>query len=466
MWQQLTKRVINWLDPVNTSDTWKPAFGIGMVSLVLGISLLAFRVEQAAFTWIAGGYGLAFAGYWLLNRCPLVQRQFIVALGLSIVLRLLLVIPFPRLSDDIYRFVWDARLMLAGYHPFEQLPSDYKQQGFPVAGADEALYNQLNSPDYHTIYPPIAQVIFLAGVGLFPDNIAAAATVMKSIILLADVLCIVLLIQLLRGLDLPPSRVHLYALNPLVMAEGVGNLHFEPMMVCFLLASFVLLLKERWVSSAIAWAMAIATKLLPLIFLPLLLRRIPLTKWIPFWGSLALILCLLFIPLAEAVFIRHMGESLQLYFRRFEFNASFFYIFKTIGYWWRGKNEVALIGPSLALVTLLSILWLTYKEKTPQLAQLPAISLFAISIYLFNTTTVHPWYLIMPAALGVLTPYNYPFVWSAAVTLSYAHYSYQPWRENYWLIALSYMLVLLAILRDWYNCKVATEKSLLTDTTA
>jgi hypothetical protein len=161
-----------------------------------------------------------------------------------------------------------------------------------------------------------------------------------------------------------------------------------------------------------------------------------------------------------------MGESLQLYFRRFEFNASFFYIFKTIGYWWRGKNEVALIGPSLALVTLLSILWLTYKEKTPQLAQLPAISLFAISIYLFNTTTVHPWYLIMPAALGVLTPYNYPFVWSAAVTLSYAHYSYQPWRENYWLIALSYMMVLLAILCDWYNCKVATEKSFLTDTTA
>lgn len=455
MWQYLIQRGIRWFALVKGDSIRKSAFGPGMVFLLLGICILAFRVEQTAFAWIAGGYGLAFTGYWLINRRPFVQQQFVAGLGLSVLLRLLLVIPFPQLSDDIYRFVWDARLILAGHHPFEQLPSEHQRQGFPVAGADEYLYNQLNSPDYHTIYPPVAQALFLAGVSLFPDNIAAAATVMKSIILIADILCIVLLIHLLKQLNLPSSRAHLYALNPLVMVEGVGNLHFEPVMVCFLLLSFMLLLRKNWIGSAVAWAMAIATKLLPLIFLPLLVRRLPMAKWAPFWGGLSLTLCLLFIPLAEAVFISHMGESLQLYFRRFEFNASFFYVFKAVGYGWRGKNEVALIGPTLALITLISILWLTWKETAPKLRELPTMCLLAISIYLLNTTTVHPWYLIMPVALGVLTTYSYPFIWSAAVTLSYAHYSYQPWRENYWLIALSYVLILLAMLHDRYKHKAA-----------
>lgn len=428
-------------------------FGIGVLLLLLGILLLAFRVEQSTFFWIASGYGISFIGYWLIcNRIP-VRRQLIAGLWLSIVLRLLLVIPFPRLSDDIYRFVWDAKLILAGHHPFGQLPSEYRQQGFPVAGVDESLYNQLNSPDYHTIYPPVAQALFLSGVSLFPDQITAAAAVMKGIILIADLFCITLLIHLLGRLNLPPSRVLLYALNPLVITEGVGNLHFEPVMVCFLLLSFLLLFKQQWIGSGIAWAMAIATKLLPLLFLPLLLRRLPFKRWLPFWGSLSLILVLLFIPLANTLFISNMGESLQLYFRRFEFNASFFYLLKTLGYWWRGKNEVALIGPALALVTLLSVLWLTWKEKTPTMAQLPVVSLWSISIYLLNTTTVHPWYLIMPVALGTLTTYSYPLVWSAAVTLSYVHYSYQPWKENYWLIGLSYLLIITAMVRDWYKQK-------------
>ena len=463
MWQHLIKKGVNSLVYVKTSIR-QHAFAVGIVFLSLGIFLLAFMAKQTAFAWIAAGYGVSFAGYWLINGYPLVRRQLWVGLWLSVILRLLLVIPFPRLSDDIYRFVWDARLILAGHHPFEQLPSEYQRQGFPVAGADENLYNQLNSPDYHTIYPPVAQIIFLAGTGLFPYDIASAAAVMKGIVLIADILCIIILINLLKRLNLPASRVHLYALNPLVIVEGVGNLHFEPVMICFLLLSLMFLLKKQWIGSAVAWAMAVATKLLPLLFLPFLLRRIPFIRWIPFWGSLVLVMSLLFIPLAEAVFINHMGESLQLYFRRFEFNASFFYIFKSMGYWWRGKNEVALIGPTLALVTLLSVLWLTWKETSPRLQQLPTMSLFAISIYLLNTTTVHPWYLMMPVALGVLTLYYYPFVWSAAVTISYAHYSYQPWRENYWLIALSYMLILLAMLRDWYVFK-AVRHAVATDTT-
>ncbi|MEO0876545.1 MAG: hypothetical protein AAFY48_18235 [Bacteroidota bacterium] len=90
-----------------------------------------------------------------------------------------------------------------------------------------------------------------------------------------------LLIRLLRYWSLPEERVLWYALNPLIIVEVVGNLHFEGAMIFFLLLGLWALLRWKgsdnkwWLAiSAVAMAMAVSSKLLPLLFFPFLIRRL------------------------------------------------------------------------------------------------------------------------------------------------------------------------------------------------
>ena len=69
----------------------------------------------------------------------------------------------PLLSTDIYRYVWDGRVQLAGINPYRYVPAA-DQLAFL---RDAAVYPHINRADYaQTVYPPAAQVIFaLAAVG-------------------------------------------------------------------------------------------------------------------------------------------------------------------------------------------------------------------------------------------------------------------------------------------------------------
>lgn len=78
----------------------------------------------------------------------------------AIAFRVLLLASFPNLSDDIYRFVWDGKLIDAGINPFTYLPSHYIENNISVDGLTSELYGKLNSPNYFTIYPPFAQFLF------------------------------------------------------------------------------------------------------------------------------------------------------------------------------------------------------------------------------------------------------------------------------------------------------------------
>jgi hypothetical protein len=55
---------------------------------------------------------------------------------------------------------------------------------------------------------------------------------------------------------------------------------------------------------------------------------------------------------------------------------------------------------------------------------------------------VHPWYVCLPVALVVFTPYRYAFIWSFTTTLSYAAYQFNPVRENLWLVAAGYIFMI------------------------
>lgn len=411
-----------------------------MLVFLASIVFLGFVPVQSDFAWIMLGYLPAFAVYiWVVSRKDKVPFSFL--LGLAFLARLVLLFSFPNLSDDVYRFIWDGRLLVQGYNPFDHLPAFYVEAGNEVPGLTEALFRQLNSPEYFTIYPPVAQGTFALACWLFPGSLAGSALIMKLFLLACEVGTLWLLPKLLNTFQLPPERSLIYALNPLIIVEVMGNLHYEGAMIFFLLLGIWCLQQKRIYSAAVAFALSIAAKLLPLLFLPFLIRRLGWPKSFRFFTVLGFTLLLLFLPLLSGVFLENFGNSLDLYFRKFEFNASVYYVLRWLGYLQKGYNQIALIGPVLAAGTFIGITAMAYRKKNKDWQSFPAMALFAITLYLIFTTTVHPWYVAMPLVLCLFTNWRYPVVWSGLILLTYINYSYPEYHENLWIVGLEYSVV-------------------------
>lgn len=411
--------------------------------MLFGIVGLGYFVEQSDFASIVSYYGVAFIAYLGILLAPGKSLHLPFLFGLAILLRVILLFGLPLLSDDVYRFIWDGRLLIQGYNPFNFTPTYYIEQGIEIPGIDQVLYDRLNSPDYFTIYPPVAQAIFAFSCWLFPSSIFGASAVMKLFLIGAEIGTIILLIRLVQDFGFEKDRVLLYALNPLVIVEIAGNLHFEGAMVFFLVLALYWLNRSKLTGGAIAMSLSIASKLLPLMFLPFFIRRLGWRKAFLYFGILGTACLLLFAPLLNAVFLENFGQSLDLYFRKFEFNGSVYYLLRWIGYQEYGYNQIQYIGPALALGTLLGISTVALFEKDDSWKGLPGKMLFAITLYLLFTTTVHPWYVSLPVVLCLFTRFRYPILWSALITLTYINYSYPVYQENMTVVLIEYLLVFI-----------------------
>ena len=417
---------------------WRTAGGL---LLSAGVVYLGYGIDRTDFQSLLTAFGVAFLGYGLLVfRLP-DTKSLRYWIGLGLLLRLVLVFAFPLLSDDVYRFIWDGRLVAAGYNPFTQLPAYYVQGGPSVAGLDAALFDRLNSPEYYTIYPPVAQGVFALAAWLSPGSWYGAAVVMKVFLLLCELGTGYLLYRLLQTFALPSVRLLYYWLNPLILVEITGNLHFEGAMICFLLLALYALTRGKYGGAAGAMGLSIASKLLPLMFLPFLLGRLWRRSFWVFYGGLAVVLAGLFLPLFSSEFISGFGGSLDLYFRKFEFNASLYYLLRAYGYYDVGWNQIARYGPVLAALAGAVICILALSDRTTDWRSLPGHWLAAFTLYLLCATTVHPWYLAVPIVLCVFTPWRFPLVWSFFILLTYISYTTVPYQENLWLVAMEYGVV-------------------------
>ncbi len=405
------------------------------VVFLAGVLVLGFLVSQSSFRLIFGGYFLAFLAFVFILR-SVAAEDIPFYLGVAVLARLVLVFAFPQLSDDVFRFIWDGRLINHGYNPFHYLPQDIMAEGWATPWLDQELYEQLNSRQYHTIYPPVAQITFAIATWLFPNSIYGSTLVMKIIIFLFEIGTLLLIPRLLKILKLPPENILIYALNPLVIVEVVGNLHFEGVMIFFLLLSLYWLYITRYYWSAVAMGLSIASKLLPLLLLMFLVKRLGWRLSLIYFTIVGLVLLLLYLPLFDGLFLNNFGSSLDLYFQKFEFNASIYYLLRWLGFVFTGYNLIAYTGPILAFFTFLGILITSVKEKGYTLANLPDKMLFAICLYLAFTPTVHPWYAILPLALGIFTRFRFPVLWTGLITLTYINYSYLPMLKNLWIVTL------------------------------
>lgn len=404
-----------------------------------GYYWLCYHTARENFYSVFALFTLLFYAYFVTYRYfSILKFKYLAAAG--ILFRLLLLFSIPNLSNDVYRFIWDGRLAANGINPLSYTPAVVIEMK-PMAGITKELYHQLNSPHYYTIYPPVLQCIFWIAAKLFPSNEYGAILFLRSIILIADAGILFVLMQLLKKLSLSIRFSLLYFLNPLVITELTGNIHFEGVMILFLLLSFFFLLKNKWFLSAVFIGLGIATKLVPVLFLPLAIRKLGWKKGLLFAAVSGLTFLTLFIPLLDMAAIQHLLQGIDLFIRRFEFNASIYYLIRWMGRLLMGYNMIALLGPLLSLTAAILIFKLSFTGINMNTPFFFAKALFIITAWFIFSTTVHPWYICLPVALAVLTPYRYAIIWSWTATLSYAAYQHYPVQENLWLVGGGYLLM-------------------------
>lgn len=375
------------------------------------------QVPQYDFGKIFLLFSLAFVVYFYIISKQQVQWKF--WLVWSLIAKVSLLFLFPMLSDDIYRFHFDGLLTRAGENPYGVLPENYFKDnpyGFPGF-----LIEKMNSPGYYTVYPPVAQYIY--AMAAWTKDIVLFSFFSKLIYLSIEVIGLMYMVRILKQLGKSPSLILWYALNPLVLVEGFGNLHIEVVMVSLLAIFYYYFLTEKMKKAGFFFALAVNVKLLPLILLPLLFFSIPRKVRKSFILSITITCLILVLPFVFREGFFTFLHSIDLYFRNFEFNGSVYAVLRMLGIWLSGYNLIQYIGPLLALISLGIILRLSvvFARGNNREQQLTAM-LLIWTVYLLLATTVHPWYVIPMVFLGMLTGNVYPLVWSFVVVMSYHFY--------------------------------------------
>jgi hypothetical protein len=288
----------------------------------------------------------------------------------------------------------------------------------------------------------MCEFIFGLSAKLAGGNILGNIIIIRLVTLLAEFGVIIFLHRLSSKLAVLPNVVALYAFNPLVIIELTGNLHLEAVMLLFLVLAIYLLVLRKQVYAAVSFGLAVGVKLLPLIFLPLLIKRLGLAKSMIFYATVGATVVVLFLPFYSVDLIPNYFSSLRLYFQTFEFNASLYYLLRWIGYQFTGYNIIATLGIVLAIATFLTIIVIAVREKTVTWLSLFQGMLMCLTAYFLLATTVHPWYITSLVLVSLFTSYRYPIVWSAVIILSYSAYRTVPYSENLWLVAVEYVVVL------------------------
>ncbi len=191
-----------------------------VLTVAVGVLLLRSGAPTVQFMATLCTAGLL----WLLAVALVRQRDlprwvvwFVV--GVALAMRAMTLFASPLLSTDVYRYVWDGRVQMAGINPYRYLPAAAELAFL----RDDAVYPNINRASYApTIYPPAAEGIFALAAVAAPGVLG-----MKLVMLAFDVLALGTLAWLLRVAGRAPAELLIYAWLPLPVWEFAGSAHVD-----------------------------------------------------------------------------------------------------------------------------------------------------------------------------------------------------------------------------------------------
>lgn len=428
---------------------------------ILSYFYVAYFLERTEFINLISIWTFLFILFYFLINDQKISFKNLA--GLSIIFRLIFLFATPNLSQDFYRFIWDGRMIFEGFNPYLSLPETFIQQSFEPVNDAKFLYENMGelNGSHYTNYPPLNQISFFLGALFSNNSILGTIIVFRLQIILADLGILYFGSKLLDLLNINKKNIFWYVLNPFIIIEMTGNLHFEPVMLFFLIFGLYKLHQQKWILAALLIACSISVKLIPLLFLPLMLRWFMKNKTdigfnsirkVALFYILTISTCLLlFLPFYSSTLIDNYFNSVGLWFRNFEFNASLYYVFREIGYLFRGYNEIAILGKIAPIMTVITIFILSIFKKNDSILSLSNSMLLTICVYYFLSTTVHPWYLATPLIISIFTRFRFSVIWTFSIILSYQAYANNPWQENLVFVAFEYLILFSFLVYELRN---------------
>jgi alpha-1,6-mannosyltransferase len=242
------------------------ASGAALLALT-GLALLFQRQNELdGFLAVALVQGAVYlVAVWSVWNGGASRRVVLAIAAIAALMRIPVVCAPPYLSTDIYRYVWDGRVMAAGISPYRYVPADPHLEQL----RDREIFPHINrAGSAVTIYPPVAEAFFLA-----VTRVSESVTVMKAAMVGFEIVTFALLVCLLAAEGLPAGRVVVYAWHPLPLWEFAGSGHIDAALIALVAAALWVARRGRGGLAGLFLAGATLTKLYPAVLLPVLYRR-------------------------------------------------------------------------------------------------------------------------------------------------------------------------------------------------
>lgn len=431
-----------------TKKGLKYALILAMTGILFFLSLVPR--EEFGLTFLL--FSLAFAGMlglFILSEGKVDFRKILLA---GLLLRFAVFLFVPNWSDDYVRFLWDGELLKIGQNPYTLTPREWQEAKInPDNAYENQLFENLNSPDYYSVYPPLNQAIFWLGAVASQGVVWNGILAIRLILILGEIGVFLLFWRLLAAFQLPQKQIFWYWFNPLVVMEIAGNLHFEGLVLLFLLAAIWGIQKGKFGISGGFWGLAIGMKLLPLMLGPAFLAFGKVRRSACFWIGTFIAIFFCFVPLLIDKSWENFLESIKLYQGKFEFNASIYYLLREVGFWIKGYNTIADLTKGLSLLTLILILYFSWKRRPKHTLELIDLWVLIYLLYMILQPVVHPWYILPVLGLSLLSGKVTFLLWSFGAIFSYQAYGNEAVYENPLFLTLEYSLVVFGIYWDYFS---------------
>jgi hypothetical protein len=394
-------------------------YALGTI-LVVSLFLCSFnfsRIGDPSFIVplvVAGiAYLLAIREFLTTPRFP--GHVIVIGLVLAALWHLQFLWMPPGEDDDIHRYLWDGRVQRLGYDPYLVVPSDPAFSGLHTSET-----RTLNNPDVPTPYPAGAQLFFRAVTAIHESTFA-----LKVAFVFCNFAIVLVLLDILRCSREGMHWVLAYAWNPLLATEVAGRGCIDIVGALLLLLSFAALVRRWRAVAAVAFGLAIAVKVLPIVLLPLYWKRVRIRDFI----LATIVVGLLYVP-----FLKHEWipiGSLGTYVQSFRFNGP---VFATL--------EPAVAPQLLAALALLVgfLIAIRLRSGSPSLSS----DAFAwpMAGSLLCAPVVYPWYLlwILPFLRSLST---LPIIiWTVSIIPTYVVWHLRtlgrPWLVPNWVTLVEY----------------------------
>ena len=273
--------------PRSTEKRWPVTLlGLGTLLLIIELGTLEAHLNKRFYcllVWLLiSGIPFVLAVWWTFRRKKFPANTLLIILIGGTLFRLVLVpLDPPRLSTDIYRYIWDGHVQGAGVNPYLYLPVDPRLAGL----RDSSIYPNINRKEYaRTIYPPVAQVFFFV-----VTRLTQSVPGFKGTLVLIDLVTIGLIAATLRTIGQPVERVIAYAWHPLPIFEFGGSGHIDALMICFIALALFARARQKFGVAGFALGAATLVKFMPVILLPAIYKR--WDKRLPIAFAITIVVC-------------------------------------------------------------------------------------------------------------------------------------------------------------------------------